>query len=256
MQNLKITIVQPDIVWEDINANLEKYDTLLKDAEPTELIVLPEMFTTGFSMHPGELKEPMDGIAVQWMKNLAHEKNAAVLGSLIIEHRGKIYNRAVWMHPDGTPEIYDKHHLYTMGQETEHYSAGNSKTIVEYKGWKFCPLICYDLRFPVWARNTEDYDVLLYMANWPSPRHHVWKNLLISRAIENQCYCVGVNRVGSDGAGLRYLGDSAMVSPKGFADFMGDTESVRNFEISYDELQKFRRIFPLLNDRDTFKIEL
>ncbi len=256
MQNLKITIVQPDIVWENINANLEKYDTLLKDAEPTDLIVLPEMFTTGFSMHPEELKEPMNGPALEWMKNLARERDAAVLGSLIIEDRGKIYNRAVWMHPDGKPETYDKHHLYTMGQETEHYSAGNSKTIVEYKGWKFCPLICYDLRFPVWARNTEDYDVLLYMANWPSPRHHVWKNLLISRAIENQCYCVGVNRVGSDGAGLRYLGDSAMVSPKGFADFMGDTESVRSFEISYDELQKFRRVFPLLNDRDTFKIKL
>jgi len=256
MQNLNITIVQPDIIWENVLANLEKYNELITGINKTDLIVLPEMFTTGFSMHPEKLKENMNGETLGWMKKIARKKGTAVLGSLILEDRGKILNRAVWVNPDGELKIYDKHHLYTMGQETEHYTAGNSKTIVEYKGWKFCPLICYDLRFPVWARNTEDYDVLIYMANWPSPRHHVWKNLLVARALENQCYCFGVNRTGSDGAGLQYLGDSAMVSPKGFAEFMGKEESVRSFTISYEELQQFRKVFPLLKDRDRFTIDL
>lgn len=254
MQKLKITIIQPDIVWEDIQANLDKYTAMISGVRETDVIVLPEMFTTGFSMKIEELKEPMDGLGVSWLKQLAKEKQAAVVGSLIIEENEKVYNRAVWVLPDGNFSIYDKHHLYTMGQEAEHYTAGNTKTIVEYKGWKFCPLICYDLRFPVWARNAEDYDVLIYMANWPSPRHHVWKNLLVARAVENQCYCIGCNRTGSDGAGLNYLGDSAMVSPKGFTKFMGEQEGIQTFEISYGELDDFRKSFPLLNDRDQFKI--
>ena len=141
-----------------------------------------------------------------------------------------------------------------MGQEHLHYSPGREKTIIEYKGWKFCPQICYDLRFPVFSRNLEDYDVLFYMANWPSPRHHVWKNLLVARAIENQSYCFGINRVGTDGEGLNYLGDSACVSPKGKAEFMGNKENIQTFEISYNELHDFRKKFPLLNDRDNFKI--
>ncbi len=254
MKNLKITIVQPDIIWEDVNANLEKYNYMISGIKETDLIVLPEMFSTGFSMHPEKLKESMNGPTVEWMKKTALEKDTSIVGSLIIEENGAIYNRALWAFPDGQINSYDKHHLYTMGQETEHYSAGNSKTIVEYKGWKFCPLICYDLRFPVWARNTENYDVLIYMANWPSPRHHVWKNLLAARAIENQSYCIGCNRTGSDGSGLNYLGNSAVVSPKGFAQFMDESEGVRSFEISYDELHQFRKVFPLLNDRDQFKI--
>lgn len=254
MENLKITIVQPNIIWENAAANLEKYSKILEAIENTDVIVLPEMFTSGFSMHPEKLRESMQGATVMWMKKLAKEKQAAVLGSLIIEEEGKTYNRAVWMRPDGTLQTYDKHHLYTMGEEHLHYHPGTSKTIVEYKGWKFCPLICYDLRFPVWARNAEDYDVLIYMANWPSPRHHVWKNLLTARAIENQSYCVGVNRSGADGAGLSYLGNSALVSPKGFADFLPEEESVQTFEISYSELHDFRKSFPLLEDRDRFRI--
>ena len=256
MENLKITIVQPDIIWEDAIANLERYSNLLANLENTDLIILPEMFTTGFSMHPEVLKETMDGPSVQWMRKTAEVKQVAVVGSLIIEEAGKTYNRAIWVFPDGKLEIYDKHHLYTMGQEHLHYTAGITKTILEYKGWKFCPLICYDLRFPVWARNAEDYDVLIYMANWPSPRHHVWKNLLVARAIENQCYCLGVNRVGTDGAGLNYLGDSALVSPKGFAEFTGQKESIRSFDLSYSQLQDFRKVFPLLQDRDNFEVIL
>ncbi|MFV0265780.1 MAG: nitrilase-related carbon-nitrogen hydrolase, partial [Draconibacterium sp.] len=151
MEDLKITIVQPDIIWEDTAANLEKYSRLLKGDVQTDLIVLPEMFTTGFSMNPQKLQEPMDGPTINWMKKLAAEKEASVLGSVIIGEQGLTYNRAVWVFPDGNLMSYDKRHLYTMGKEHLHYATGRSKTIVEYKGWKFCPLICYDLRFPVWA---------------------------------------------------------------------------------------------------------
>lgn len=255
MENLKVTIIQANIIWEKPKDNLEKYSQWLENIGETDIIVLPEMFTTGFSMDVNKLKEKANGPAIKWMKELAAQKKAAIVGSLIIEEKGKIYNRAFWVFPDGKIQKYDKRHLYTMGQEHLHYSPGKEKLIVEYKGWKFCPLICYDLRFPVWARNLEDYDVVLFMANWPSPRHHVWKNLLIARAIENQAYCFGINRVGTDGTGLKYLGDSAYVSPKGKAEFMGEQEKVQTFEISYSELHDFRKKFPLLNDRDSFQIK-
>lgn len=254
MQNLKITIIQPNIIWENVQANLDKYSAIIAEIESTDIFVLPEMFTTGFSMNPENLKESMDGISVQWMKNIAKEKNASVVGSLIIDEDGKIYNRLVWTFPDGKIEFYNKRHLFAMGQEHLHYFAGTEKTIVEFKGWRFCPLICYDLRFPVWSRNTENYDVLIYMANWPSPRHHHWKSLLVARAVENQTYCIGANRTGIDGNGLKYLGDSVMVSPKGFAEFMGENENVQTFEISYTELHDYRKTFPLLEDRDEFQI--
>ena len=213
------------------------------------------MFTTGFSMQPEKLKEAMNGNSVKWMKKTASERNVALVGSLIIEENKQIYNRALWVFPDGRIEKYDKRHLYTMGQEHLHYSPGKDKLIVEFRGWKLCPLICYDLRFPVWSRNKENYDVLFYMANWPSPRHHVWKNLLVARAVENQSYCFGINRTGTDGTGLNYLGDSALVSPKGFVDFIGEKECIKTFEISYSELHTFRKSFPLLDDRDEYQIE-
>lgn len=254
MENLKITILQPNIIWENPQANLEKYSVMLESIEETDVIMLPEMFSTGFSMQPEKLKESMDGQSVKWMQQVASDKNAAVVGSLIIEANAHVFNRAVWVFPDGQIETYDKRHLFGMGQEHLYYTPGKDKLIVEYKGWKFCPQICYDLRFPVFARNTEDYDVVFYMANWPSARHHVWKNLLISRAIENQAYCFGVNRVGTDGTGLKYLGDSSCVSPKGFAEFMGENEAVKTFGISYSELHDFRQNFPLLNDLDKFEI--
>ena len=254
-ENLKITIIQSDIIWEDVQANLEKYSVWINNIQKTDVIFLPEMFTTGFSMQPEKLKETMDGLSIKWMQNLAAEKKASIAGSLIIEENRQIFNRALWVFPNGIIKTYDKRHLYTMGQEHLHYSPGRDKTIVEFKGWKFCPQICYDLRFPVFARNLEEYDVLFYMANWPSPRHHVWKNLLISRAVENQSYCFGINRVGTDGTGLNYLGDSAYISPKGFADFMGADENIQTFEISYNELHAFRKSFPLLEDRDQFSID-
>lgn len=254
MENLKITIIQPDIVWEDIKLNLEKYSSIIADIESTDVIIMPEMFTTGFSMHPEKLKERMDGISVKWMKIIAKEKNASVVGSLIIEEDRKFFNRAIWVFPDGKTEFYDKRHLFTMGQEHLHYSPGKEKTTVEFRGWKFCPLICYDLRFPVWSRNAENYDVLIYVANWPSPRHHHWKALLVARAVENQSYCIGVNRTGIDGSKLKYSGDSCMVSPKGFAEFLGEKEGIQTFEISYSELHEYRKSFPFLADRDEFQL--
>lgn len=254
MENLKITIIQPDIIWEDIHSNLSKYSKLLSDVEKTDVIVFPEMFTTGFSMQSEKLAETMDGISVAWMKNMAKEKDASVVGSLIINDKGNIYNRAVWVFPEGKIQYYDKRHLFTMGEENSHYSPGEEKTIVEFRGWKFCPLICYDLRFPVWSRNTENYDVLIYMANWPAPRHYVWENLLVARAIENQAYCVGVNRVGEDGVGIEYLGNSVLASPKGIPEFMNEQEEIKTFEISYTDLHQFRKSFPVLNDRDNFII--
>jgi omega-amidase len=254
MQNLKITVVQPDIIWENAKANLDKYSELILKTESTDVIILPEMFTTGFSMESEKLKEKMDGTSVVWMKELAQAKDAVVTGSLIIEENDRIVNRCLWVFPDGRIEKYDKRHLFTMGQEHLHYSPGIDKLVVEYKGWRFCPLICYDLRFPVWSRNQENYDVLIYVANWPAPRHLVWKNLLVARAIENQSYCFGVNRTGTDGTSLKYLGDSALIDPKGVGTFLGEKETVQTFEISYSELHRFRKNFPILNDRDEFEI--
>lgn len=254
MENLRITLIQPDIIWENPQANLDKYSTWFENLTETDVIVLPEMFTTGFSMQPVILKEKMDGVAVNWMKNMARDKNAAVVGSLIIEEDGQVFNRAVWAMPDGRTAKYDKRHLFSMGQEHQYYVPGQEKTIVEFKGWRFCPLICYDLRFPVWSRNAENYDVLIYMANWPELRHNVWKNLLVARAIENQCYCVGVNRNGMDGAGINHIGDSALISPKGTSEFIGAAETHQTFELSYPDLHNFRKSFPVLDDRDQFAL--
>ena len=197
----------------------------------------------------------MTGQSVNWMQATAVYKNVAILGSLIIEDEGKIYNRAIWVSPDGTIFYYDKKHLFTMGKEHLHYSPGSQKTIIEYKGWRICPLICYDLRFPVWSRNTENYDLLIYVANWPSARHHIWKSLLVARAVENQSYCIGVNRTGNDGNGLNYSGDSVLVDAKGIATFLGELPSVQTFDLNYEELHTFRKGFPVLNDKDSFVFE-
>lgn len=254
METLKITLLQPEIIWEKPSVNLEKYQKLLSGTSRVDLIVLPEMFTTGFSMNPQKLSEKMDGTSVQWMKKLAREKNASVAGTLIIEEGGNYFNRCIWVFPEGNIEFYDKRHLFTMGNEHLHYTPGKERRIIEFRGWRFCPLICYDLRFPVWSRNTANYDVLLYLTNWPSARHHVWKSLLVARAIENQAYCVGVNRVGEDIHGKLHRGDSAFIDPKGFATFLGAAEKVETFKLSYRELHQFRKVFPVLNDQDSFSL--
>ncbi len=252
LNDLRICVVQTDIIWEDPSANLRKFSELIAKTDQADVIILPEMFTTGFTMHPENYKETMDGKSVSRIRNIASAKGAVITGTLIIEENGKIYNRCIWASPDGAIEYYDKRHLFTMSGEHMHYSAGEKRLLTEYKSWKFCPLICYDLRFPVWSRNREDYDVLLYMANWPATRHRAWKTLLPARAIENQAYCIGVNRVGRDGNGHEYIGDSVFVDPGGISFFTGDREKTEIFELSHRELHNFRKKFPVLKDRDEF----
>ena len=202
MKDLQIAIIQTDILWEDIEGNLKKFSKLISTIDQSvDLIVLPEMFSTGFSMRSNEMAESMDGKAVLWMKEMASSTNACITGSVIIKDMGKNYNRLIWATPNGEVSHYDKRHLFRMSKEQEHFSAGEKKLIVELKGWKICPLICYDLRFPVWARNKENYELLIYVANWPAPRKKVWETLLQARAIENISYVVGVNRIGEDGNG-------------------------------------------------------
>jgi omega-amidase len=252
--DLKVTLVQPDLVWENKAANLEKISGMLVNLAQTDLIVLPEMFTTGFSMKVKELAELMEGPSVNWMKAKASELQAVVAGSLIIEENGSFYNRLVWARPDGNLQWYDKRHLFSMGEEHLHFTPGSQRITVEWKGWKIRLLICYDLRFPVWSRNHDDYDLLIYTANWPSARHDVWKNLLAARALENQCYSIGVNRVGEDGMGIAYKGDSVCIDARGKTTWLGDGETTRTFSLSHEELQAFREKFPLLRNRDVFSL--
>lgn len=256
METLKVTVVQTRIEWEQVNINLRLYEQLIMGIDNTDLIVFPEMFSTGFTMNPSNVSEQMDGITVQWMKQIASVKKAAVVGSIVIEEDGKYFNRCILANPDGNVFIYNKRHLFTMSGENLKYTAGKEKLVVEYRGWRICPLVCYDLRFPVWSRNTGDYDVLLYLANWPASRHNVWKSLLIARAIENQCYCIGVNRIGSDDEGIHYMGDSAFIDPKGKTIFLGDHEVVETFNLQYSDLLKFREKFPVLLDCDDFILKV
>ena len=202
MDDLRITTIQTHLYWEDIDQNLVHFEEKLNAlTEQTDIIVLPEMFTTGFTMNPKVLAESHGDKGLQWMQRKSKEKNCVLVGSISVKDGEKFYNRLYWVMPDGSYQSYDKRHLFQMGKEDVHYTAGSKKFVVEYKGWKICPLICYDLRFPVWSRNTKEntYDVLVYVANWPEVRSYPWKQLLIARAIENQAYVVGVNRIGQIG---------------------------------------------------------
>lgn len=215
MSELNITLVQTELDWESPASNLHRFNQLLQDVQNTDLIILPEMFTTGFSMASSRLAEPMDGPAITWMKSKAAEKSAVVCGSVMTMEDGCHFNRFVWMPPGGNPVTYDKKHLFRMSTENEHYTAGTRRVTVDLNGFKICPLICYDLRFPVWSRNDEDFHLLLYVANWPAPRRRHWQTLLKARAVENLCYVVGLNRIGSDGNGVEYAGDSAIIDYNG-----------------------------------------
>jgi len=249
---ITISLIQSDIIWEDVTSNLENYQDKINQIESTDLIILPEMFTTGFSMNPKGISETMSGKTVQWMKDNASKMNSAICGSIIIEEDGKYFNRFIWVNPDGSIHHYDKKHLFTG--EDKNYTAGNEKIIIEYKGWKICPLICYDLRFPVWSRNTEDYDLLIYVANWPKQRKSAWKSLLVARAIENQCYVIGVNRVGKDNNSY-YSGESSLINALGETLYINShVEEIFSTVITKYELNKVRDAFPFLNDKDNFKI--
>ncbi|MDP2114969.1 MAG: amidohydrolase [Bacteroidota bacterium] len=252
---LNIAVLQLDLVWENPSANLAKIDELLQKINTnTDVVFLPEMFTTGFSMNVSELAETMEGETVQWMKKRSAEHQQALCGSLIIQENGKFYNRLLFVEPSGEIHFYNKRHLFTMGNEESHFQKGTERLIVQYKGWRICPLICYDLRFPVWSRNRNEYDLLVYSANWPNARNDVWNTLLKARAIENQCYVVGVNRIGTDGNGIDYSGDSQVFNPKGkqIIQMLSVQNELLSASLSLQELSDFRSKFPVLNDADDY----
>jgi predicted amidohydrolase len=251
---LYITLVQPDIVWENKTANLQQYEQMLDGITGTkQVVVLPEMFTTGFSMAPERLAEKMDGPSVSWMGAMAAKHRCIITGSLIIEEDGKYYNRMLWVQPDGHIGFYDKRHLFGFAHEDRHYSPGETRLITQVNGWRINLQVCYDLRFPVWARNTGDeYDVLLYVANWPEQRNLAWKTLLQARAIENQCYVVGVNRVGRDGKENNYSGDSSVFGPLGETICQLAGTSVYTVVLEKETLQKVKSGLPFLKDADKF----
>jgi omega-amidase len=258
MEDLKITIVQSPLFWEDIDANIAAFTKTVSSIAPssTDLIVLPEMFTTGFTMNAKQFAEGMDGKAVKWMRKMAAEKKCVITGSLNIKENGHNYNRLVWMRPDGTFETYDKRHLFRMGEENNTYTRGTKRIIVELKGWKICPLVCYDLRFPVWSRNTNAYDCLIYVANWPDVRSYPWRQLLIARAIENQVYVIGVNRIGTDAHDMAHAGYSAVMDPRGqiISTTQPDQPSVETVTLSWKALEDFRKVFPVGLDADKFEL--
>ncbi|MFT7611687.1 MAG: omega-amidase [Parvicellaceae bacterium] len=255
-KNLKVTVVQSILAWEDPQANFAHFEILLKGLSNVDLILLPEMFNTGFSMESSKLSETMDGASVSWMKKIAKEKNSAIAGSVIIEEAGKHYNRLVWVLPDGSTQHYNKRHLFRMANEHEFFTQGEERVIIEYKGWRICPMVCYDLRFPVWSRNDTGYDLVFYVANWPAARIDAWSTLLKARAIENQCFAIGVNRVGADESNRSYCGGSAVHDPKGvlLSNFKNNQEDVQTFELDLNELNDFRSKFPVDMDRDNFTL--
>lgn len=254
---LVTAIVQANLVWEDPEANRRQFQEKINGLSPeVDLIILPEMFPTGFSMNPTALAEPQEGPSLEWMRQLALEKEAAITGSVIVEEDGNYYNRLFFVFPDGSCKKYDKRHTFTLAGEDKVYASGRDRLILMYKGWKICPLICYDLRFPVWARNTEDYDLLLYIANWPAVRVAAWDALLKARAIENLCYCIGINRTGVDGNGHSYSGHSAVYDCLGALVSRSDFESefVQEVVLQKEHVENTRGKLKFLQDRDSFSL--
>lgn len=256
-KELKIALVQSDLVWENPEQNCENFSKKIDNiTEQVDIIILPEMFSTGFTMNASKVAETMQGDTITWMKDLSIKKNAAILGSLVICEGENFYNRLLFVTPKKSLEYYDKRHTFTLVGEDNIYTAGKEKLIVEYKGWKICPLICYDLRFPVWARNAEDYDVLVYVANWPKTRVSAWDALLKARAIENMSYCIGVNRVGVDGVGSEYSGHSVAYDVLGntISSFKPHVEQVQVITLEKRHIEAYRNKLKFLNDRDDFAI--
>lgn len=263
--DLTITLVQTHLHWEDKAANRSMLEEKIMGIDKTELVILPEMFTTGFSMNPAQLAETMEGESVLWMKKLAAKKRVIITGSLIIEENDNFYNRMIWMLPNGTYGYYDKRHLFAYAGEDQHYTAGNKRLVASVKGWRVLLLVCYDLRFPVWSRqayhNLNDagqpleYDLLIYVANWPDKRRHAWNTLLQARAIENQCFVAGVNRVGTDANGHLYAGDSLVADPLGTILYhKKDAEDIHTITLQKDVLENNRQRLPFWKDGDDFRI--
>jgi predicted amidohydrolase len=255
---LKISVFQFDLVWEDAAENRAKIDQLLGlMPADTDVVFLPEMFSTGFTMNVSQAAETMSGETLTWLQQRSRKHRLAFCGSLTIQEDDLYYNRLVFVDPSGNVSTYDKRHLFSMGNEGSYFQAGSERLIVEYQGWRICPLICYDLRFPVWSRNRNEYDLLMYCANWPESRKDVWNTLLKARAIENQSYVVGANRVGVDGNKISYSGNSQLIDAKGkvLASVDDYSESIIFAEFSYKELMDFRTKFPVLDDTDEFVIK-
>lgn len=258
MQNeLKVAAVQANLIWENTQVNLNSFERIIKELKSdTDLVVLPEMFSTGFTMNPETVAEKMDGKTVQWMIDIARATTSAIVGSVVIIESGNYHNRVVFAHPSGKIQTYDKRHSFSLAGEDKVYTSGNKKLIVDFKGWKICPLICYDLRFPVWSRYNKDYDVLLYMANWPKPRILAWDSLLRARAIENISYCIGVNRVGEDGNEFQYIGHTTVFDSLGgqIATTKEGEEDVCYVTLDKSKQEETRGKLNFLNDRDQFQI--
>jgi predicted amidohydrolase len=278
MSTLTVTTIQPDLQWEDKTANLRRLEEKIDGiGVHTELVILPEMFSTGFSMRPELLAESMEGPTVAWMRAIATRKKIILTGSVIIEEEGKYFNRLIWMLPNGQYGYYDKRHRFAYAGENEHYSAGHKRLIASVKGWKILLLVCYDLRFPVWSRQAPqedaaapapgdaghsqgarelEYDLIIYVANWPERRSHAWKTLLQARAIENQSYVVGVNRVGDDGNKIAHSGDSMIIDPLGEILYHGvGKEEVFTLTLEKEKLDAIRERFPFWKDADRFHID-
>src|SRR5688572_8735772 len=264
MQDLKITLIQSDLHWEDPDANLSMFEEKIwQISGSTDVVVLPEMFTTGFTMAASRLAEMKNMRTFKWMKQMADQTGALIIGSYIVTVHERYYNRLLWMEPGGNFNTYDKRHLFRMANGQKTYSPGESLLVASWKGWKICPLVCYDLRFPVWSRNKWDaaskklsYDVAIYVANWPVTRIDAWDTLLKARAIENLSYVVGVNRIGQDGQGIEYNGHSSVISPKGEVMYTNEgMEAVRTIDLNANALNAFRDRFPAYVDADDFTIE-
>jgi len=256
-KTLKVAIIQADLVWENPEQNRKNFTKKINQiSEHVDLIVLPEMFTSGFSMKPKVSAEKMNGETVEWMQQLASVKNAAISGSIIIVENGYYYNRFLFVQPSGEVNYYNKKHLFTLAGEDKVYTSGTEKKVINYKGWKICPLICYDLRFPVWARNVEEYDLLVYVANWPKPRIAAWDALLKARSIENLCYTIGVNRVGVDENNLEYSGHSAAYDCLGkkLTHIKTNIEDKAILTLQKNHIQEVRTKLNFLNDKDSFTL--
>lgn len=277
MSSVTFTLIQSNLYWEDKGANLAMLEEKIRGIkEKTQVVLLPEMFSTGFSMKPEKLAETMEGETVQWMKRIAAEKKIILGGSVIIEEDGNYYNRFIWMLPNGTYGFYNKRHRFAFAGEDKHYTAGTERFIASVNGWKVNLLVCYDLRFPVWARQTSslaplqqsrrgemdasdvlEYDILIYVANWPERRSHAWKTLLQARAIENQCYVIGVNRVGNDGNDIYHSGDSMVVDPLGEVLYhKKDDEDIFTITLKKEDLNTIREKFQFWRDGDAFQISV
>jgi omega-amidase len=255
--SLNIAVIQTKLVWENKEQNILNFEKHFSKIKNADIVVLPETFSTGFSMESKSLAEPMNGKTVTWMKKYSKKMKSVICGSLIIEENKKQYNRFIWAMPNGEVYSYDKRHLFSPGTEDKHYTQGKDKVIINYKGWNICPLICYDLRFPVWSKNVNNqYDVLIYVANWPSPRNFAWQQLLIARAIENQSYVVGVNRVGFDAKGINHNGSSTVIDYLGKQLLKGPDDKVwiKQVKIEKKPLEDFRIKLPFAKDADLFTI--